>query len=201
LAVVSYSSRFIFVANPKAASTSVEFALRHYQEEPSLNELAKDGFYTKRHVPAVSLRALVPKWTELQSFGIIRHPYDWVVSQIAYNAPRLGKGIPLCIGTSDIDWCYDALKDRRGQEASPTATQWAFLCDANQELIVSRLLNMGRLDQDWATFVRDLGINSEPLPVLNAVNHAPAQVWLSEEAKARTLKLWARDYILYLETC
>ena len=201
VAVVSHIHNFAFVANPKAASTSVELALNRYQEMPNLNEIAHGGFYTKRHIPAVALAVRIPDWPKLYSFGIIRHPHDWVVSQLTYNAPRLSRPVPTqrSLEIADIDWCYNALKDRRGQPASPTATQWAFLCNSDGELMVSRLLNMDQLDTEWATLIHDLTIDVEPLPRLNSVRHPPAREWLSEEAKERTLKLWGYDYALYLK--
>jgi len=73
-----------------------------------------------------------------------------------------------------------------------------------QRLPASRTASRpARLATLWsAWFSRPTSSRShDPLPVLNAVNHAPAQVWLSKEAKARTLKLWARDYSLYREAC
>jgi hypothetical protein len=202
LAIVCYKHQFIFVANPKAASTSVEFTLKNYQDRPDLNDLAEVGYYTKRHIPAVVLREHVTDWESFYSFAIIRHPFDWVVSQISYNASRLGRELPTdrSLEPADIDWYYEALKDRRGQSASPTATQWAFLCDDQQQLIVSRLINMDTLNTEWQIVIRELRIQVPPLTRLNAVSHAPARDWLSKKAKARTLELWARDYSLYLNS-
>lgn len=202
MAIVCYRHQFIFVANPKAASTSAEFTLKDYQDRPDLNDYAEVGHYTKRHIPAVALREHVTDWESFYSFAIIRHPYDWIVSQITYNAPRLGKELPTDrnLEPADIDWCYEALKDRRGQSASPTATQWAFLCDDQQQLVVSRLINMDMLSSEWEKVIRRLRLQAPPLPRLNAVAHAPARGWLSKKAKARTLELWARDYDLYLSS-
>ena len=199
MAIVCDRRKFIFVANPKAASTSVEFALKDYQDRPDLNDLERVGYYTRRHIPAVALRDLVEDWDAFYSFAIIRHPFDWVVSQISYNAPRLGRALPAgeSLEPADIDWFYDALKDRRGQPASPAATQWAFLCDDQQRLILSRLINMDRLSNEWQALISKLGLQPSPLPRLNAMSHGPAHEWLSEQAKARTLELWARDYSLY----
>jgi hypothetical protein len=202
LAIVCYRNRFIFIANPKAASTSVEFALRDYQDRPDLNDLAQVGYYTKRHIPAPALRARIADWESFYSFAIIRHPYEWVASQIAYNAARLGRELPTDrrLEATDIDWYYDALRDRRGQQASPTATQWAFLCDDQQQLIVSRLIKMDTLSSEWQVVLRELRIQAPPLPRLNTVAHPPARNWLSKQAKARTLEVWTRDYDLYLSS-
>lgn len=202
MAIVCYRRKFIFVANPKAASTSIEFALKDYQDRPDLNNLAQTGYYTKRHIPAAELRERVVSWESFYSFAVIRHPHDWIVSQISYNAPRLGKELPTdrSLEPADIDWYYEALKDRRGQPASPTATQWAFLCDDQQQLVVSHLINMNMLSTEWQIIIRELRLQGSPLPRLNAVSHAPARDWLSKQAKARTLELWARDYDLYLRS-
>lgn len=58
-----------------AASTSIEFALSGFQEGPEFNDLARPGFYTRRHIPAIALSRLLPEWESYTSFGVIRHPH------------------------------------------------------------------------------------------------------------------------------
>jgi hypothetical protein len=200
MAVVSYTYGFVFVSNPKAASTSVEDALKSYQERADLDLLAREGLYTRRHIPALEMQDLLgDDWAKLYTFGLMRHPHSWLASQLTYNYRRLGLEIPLArkLAPADVLRCFDILKDRRGQAGSRTGSQWAFLCDQRQRPVVSRIIRLEVLSQQWKLLTIRLGITA-PFPgLLNTTQHPPGGEWLSPEARELVDELWGDDLALY----
>lgn len=202
MAIVSYTYGFAFVANPKAASTSIESALSTYQERPDLDSIAREGMYTRRHITALDLRKnMGDQWYKLFTFAIIRHPHDWVASQITYNFSRVGIPVPKdrLIATDDIYQCCAALKDRRGQPASEQASQWAFVCNENRRPLVSRLIQLESLTRSWELLASHLHISLPTLRHLNTTSHPPASEWLSQAAGELVNSIWRDDLTLYLQ--
>jgi len=81
--ILSHTHKFIFIANGKTGTSSIETALQPYQEGAAL-KIGVEGLYTPKHVPPVVLRSqLGPKiWDEYFTFAFVRNPWDWFVSQI-----------------------------------------------------------------------------------------------------------------------
>jgi hypothetical protein len=200
---VSHTLGFAFVANPKAASTSVDSALATFQERPDLNEHARTGFYTRRHIAAVDLRDALgsDEWGRMFTFGLVRNPFDWLTSQITYNRRRIGMAVPFdrALSERDVHMCYDLLRDRRGQSASATGSQWAFLCHEDQHTLVTQVFALERLVEDWPAITRAIGVIAPEPDRLNTTDHPSWDQWLTESAKQLTRTLWARDFELYAE--
>ena len=162
---------WIFVSNPKAASTSVEAVLATSQDRPDLDELHAPGYFTRRHAPAAVLHDSLgaSAWSQLYSFAIIRDPHDWFVSQAIYNQSRIGHldtSSPL--NSEDVLKSDRSLSFARGQDASPTATQWAFVCDANGTVLTTELWRLDNLRKTWRAICRQLNVPYSPLPRLNS---------------------------------
>jgi hypothetical protein len=201
VAIVSYTHGFAFIANPKAGSTSIQAVLDAYQERPEFDTLERPGFYTARHVPARDLmRLLGPTWESLLTLAVVRNPYDWFVSQLAYNYRKTGTAIPACrkLRPDDVHRCIGLLRRYRGTEESAYASQWAFVCAGDRRLAVNLLLPFDDLERAWPHIGRMLGIGElPPLPRLNASVHPRWQEWLSPSTKAMIAHLWRKDVRLY----
>lgn len=201
LPTVSYSKSFIFIANPKAASTSIQTALSLYQERSDLDDVCEPGLYTRRHLPALRIRdrLSVDAFECMLSFSVVRNPYDWMASQLNYNlrsaADTSFRNRKLT--SHDVLQCYDILKQRRGQIASPSGTQWAFLCDEQKQLLVDLPLPLDDLEVAWNYVCARIGIEVGDLPILNKHSHPPWDEWLARDAIELIDIIYADDFRLY----
>ena len=203
MAVVSEAHNFVFVSNGKAASTSMEAVLSRYQDRSDLNELERAGYYTKRHVPAVELVQILgaDRWMRYTSFAIVRDPFAWFLSQVGYNVFNkrdLTVDVAAPLGVDDVAKCYDFLKKYRAQEASPSATQWAHVCDQDGRLLVGALWQLESLSASWPQICRLLDIREDPLPNLNrSDSDGAATPRLAPSGAAAVRELYAVDFDLY----
>ncbi|MFE7868727.1 hypothetical protein ACFUYE_00030 [Micromonospora humida] len=189
------------MSNPKAASTSIESVLEVFQERPDLNARKRPGFYTARHMPATEIRENLGQsvWDGLFTFGVVRHPHDWFVSQLTYNYRRLSRPVPhdRRITGRDVWQVHSLLTDRRGQPASASASQWAFLCSASQQPLVGHLTTLDDLDDTWAELTRLTG-TVVPRPArLNRTRHPAWNDWLDPGACKVIEDVWEPDFALY----
>jgi hypothetical protein len=201
MVVLSYSKAFVFIANPKTGSKSIDATLTRYQERAELNDLEAPGLFTRQHLPAAVLRSMIgdEAWSGLNSFAVIRNPYDWWVSQFSYNLRKLGERIDTdeILGEDSVLRCLDLLAIYRGQKCSPTATQWAFLCDCTGRLLVKHLLRFDHLAEDFSLTCSRLRLEYCVLPHLNHTPHPHWTYWLSTSAKRMIESIYAADFQLY----
>jgi hypothetical protein len=201
--VVSEAHQFVFVSNGKAASTSVEAALSQYQDRPDLNDHERAGYYTKRHMPAIELRPILgaERWMHYISFAIVREPFAWFLSQVSYNVFNkrdLTMDVTAPLMADDVAECYDFLRKYRAQEASPSATQWAHVCDQDGQLLVSALWRLEDLSARWPQICRLLNIPEESLPSLNRSDSGVGAIpRLAPSGTAAVRELYAMDFDLY----
>jgi hypothetical protein len=200
--IVSVTRGFAFVSNPKAGSTSVEAALGAYQERPDMERIERSGFFTPRHLPACEIASRLgwAEWKALTTFAFIRHPLPWFVSQMAYNADRHGLQVDFTrrLRAVDVHRGYSWLGRFRGQEASPSATQWAFVCGPSREPLVSALWRLDEVREAWGAICDGIGIRPAPvLAHLNASTHPSTEDVLTGDAQRTVLALYAADLDLY----
>ncbi|MGW7541181.1 hypothetical protein ACWGKQ_08680 [Streptomyces sp. NPDC054770] len=181
----------------------MEHLLAPWQERADLDLVERRGFFTKRHLPAVGMKALVgpDRWDRLWTFGLVRHPYAWFTSQLTYNLRNRGLSVPRdrLLTPADVQRCFDILVNARGQAASPTGTQWAFLCDENQQPLTNAVVPLEKLRALWPELCARLDIPAPPLVRLNSVGHPHWKDWLSAEAMAAVDRLYGEDWDLYNE--
>ena len=84
--IVSHRIKFIFFCNGKTGTTSLEQALKPW-DETSYEEFNASGLWYGKHIPPAIVKAVIPadKWDNYFKFVFVRNPYDWVVSQMKYN--------------------------------------------------------------------------------------------------------------------
>jgi sulfotransferase famil protein len=198
--IVSHSLRLIFVSNPKAASKSIEAALEYYNDEPQLNELYRDGFYTKCHMPASVLREHLPQaiWQLYFKFAIIRNPWDWFVSQHFYNLRKRGIQADRSrkLAVQDIFDTYGFLKQFRGVDWSQSGSQNSFLCDNQGSVLVDFLGRFEGLQADLGKALEKSGA-SVVLPHLNRTDHAYYKSYYTCETKALIARLYEDDVRIF----
>lgn len=194
--IVNHTLGFIFVSNPKAASTSIEVALSKYQEEDELNLMYSDGFFTKGHIPSSLLKKILGSklWDSYLTFGVVRNPWSWFVSQYFYNISRLPistkqKGY---LTEEKIMHLYRFLSSKRGVEWETSGCQSSFLCERNGKILVKNIIKFENLYNDFNKILRLIGIYS-PLQHLNKTNHKPYETYYTYSTAKLISKLYKND--------
>lgn len=103
--LISIKKEFCFIANTKAASTSIENALQKY------SEIRLTGTPALKHMPLRELECsiapfLAGKGVNIErfyKFSVIREPVSWLVSWFNYHSLAMFKDKKIYLGDIDFD--------------------------------------------------------------------------------------------------
>ncbi len=171
--MISHSKNFILVHVPRTGGTLVEAGLSHYgivlQGESNF-----DSVYFKHAYARDIKRMMGDTYESYFKFSFVRNPWDWVVSNYAWN-----RGLHRCyiIGTPYEfdgrtpgrvpDWAKDMSFERwlpwwlEGFRPS----QLALLTDATGSLLVDEVYRFESIDQAVGSICRCLNVEFVPLRV------------------------------------
>jgi hypothetical protein len=92
-----------------------------------------------------------------------------------------------------VQRCLELLAIYRGQECSPTGTQWAFLCDCTGRLLVNQLLRFDYLIADFHWICSHLRLKPDAcrtlIALLTPIGLAGYQLPLSARSSQSTLRI------------
>jgi hypothetical protein len=199
--IVSHTRRMIFVANPKTGSSSVEAALAEFNEEPVLDQMAREGFFTRHHVPAYLLREIVGTkiWDAYFTFAFVRNPWDWFVSQHFYNARKRGLSVDQekPFSADVVQATHDFLRVYRGAEWADSACQNAFVCDERGTILVDFLGRFEHLDRDFSLALSMAGGPGARLPHRNRSAHEHFTSYYTPTTVELVRRLYSQDVSLF----
>jgi hypothetical protein len=159
--LISLSKKFIFVANMKTASTSIEKCLRPYCE------ICMDRSEWGKHISVghAELRfARVFEWIprfEFFAFGAIREPVDWLVSLYQSHRGSQFRGTPLDTSDMSFEQFLDLWVAANPDQTIPQVTT---LLDTRHELAVDFIIRHEKLVEDFAAVCALLDIPRFDLP-------------------------------------
>jgi hypothetical protein len=104
------------------------------------------------------------------------------------------------LGRRHVREVHRWLRRYRGQEASASASQWAFLCSSEGRLAVDRIWQLEASGRMWAAVCRWLAISYSDLPHANATGARLSAV-LTAEGRDEIHRLYAPDFRLYESAC
>jgi hypothetical protein len=181
---ISHKHRFVFLANPRAGSTTIRNVLDDYSDIKSVhitNINEEHPFYN--HITAKELKDIFDArgwdWFTYKRFCIVRNPFDRIVSAY-YHQLRLIHEKDEAQG-----WLHNLLR-KVSLKKKPeltfknfviylnpkhilTITLKEFICDEKGNFLVDDVLMFEKLERDLPSYLKELGItiSSEDIPHLN----------------------------------
>jgi hypothetical protein len=130
------------------------------------------------HATAEIARDEVPDWDKMRSFAFVRNPWDRMVSVWRKFAPNLD--FPTFVNRPAIF----------GLNQRP---QVAWLFDRNGKQIVDDIGRFEDLNRDFAQIAASWGSTAQPLPHINATDHADWRSYYTPELRDHVSKTFAAD--------
>ena len=188
--LLSLSHKFLFVANVKTASTSIEATLGGFAEvrikktefgkHNPLTQISRKFEWVKRYVP----------YDEFFVFGVIRDPIDHLLSLYNAHSREVLRSAAVPTRGRDFDWFLDVwCKDNwQAELQSPR------FIDRNGRFAMSHLIDYKNLSEEFTQVCAHLKLEGKVLKHLNISpenltrdNLTPAQI-------ARVERDYAQDY-------
>ncbi len=211
-----YSSdyKFLFIHVPKTAGSSLHRVLQPLSVEPKrtlMSSLTRrlpiveppDRAHFRIHDTARTIRAkLSPTvYDGLTSFAAVRNPFDHAVSHYEYmkqyRSPKIAERFA---GISFIDYLqFRAQPMRTGDRLFVRMPhQSYFLCDADGQRLVTKVLKFETIDADYAALAETLGLPVHELPRVNATKsrkgREPFQTYYDDKAVDLVRRIYAPDF-------
>lgn len=181
--LISYRKNFLFVHIAKTGGTSVRAALRRYrwgswygvplwlagQADQLTRPRHKLGLKFPRHAKAIAAKEMLPEpvYRELFKFVVVRNPWDLQVSSyhhIHREKPYVIDGVrsfeDFLKLKFDPERPYDYMLDTSAE------LQHEYIVDLQGRVIVDFIGRYERLDEDFETICRRIGIANPGLPHL-----------------------------------
>ncbi|MCL7745479.1 sulfotransferase family 2 domain-containing protein [Guyparkeria hydrothermalis] len=188
--IISIEKKFIFIANLKTASTSIESELRpHGDIVVRRSELGK-------HLPYAQIQKRF-KWLfdvidegEFFKFGVIRDPVDYALSLYKSHRHEKFKDNPrLYTGDMSFDDFMEVWVPNNKGQLQPQIDRFI---DIDGNLSVDQLIVYSDLDKRFPEVMKKLGIPEITLPRMNV--SPDFEVEVTDYAKSRLKTLMERDY-------
>lgn len=187
--LISLSHRFIFVANLKSASSSIERALAPHADfratktlwgkHDSLSMISKKFRWIKKYVPP----------QDFFIFGVMRDPVDFILSLYNFHTRSTFDGKKHSSKGVEFEafwtgWCT------RSWQAKP---QHLRFIDRYRQFQVSHIIEMSELEAEFPKICSRLGVN-QTLPKLNVSPVVISREDLRPEQIAEIRERYAADY-------
>jgi hypothetical protein len=217
--ILSHEHKFVFICNGKTGTSSIEAALREYQDGAEF-EVGVSGLYHGKHIPPSVLRSMLGKqvWEEYFTFCFVRNPWDWFVSQYFWNwAPDpISKKAALHspfrtlqryrerwrrkqylreldqFSTKEIRQTYDLLKRYRGVYQADSLFQYHYAYAPDGAKLVDFVGRFEQIEVDFARAMEHVGLDVR-LPHRNPTDHKSYQAYYTAETAALIDDLYEID--------
>ncbi len=188
--LLSLSRKFIFVANVKSASTSIEAALAEFAEvrvrktefgkHNGLSAISSDYPWVRRYVP----------FEEFFVFGVMRDPVDHLLSLYNAHSREDLKGSAMPTRGMPFDKFMDVWRKDNWQ---PEPQHWRFH-DKHGRFKMSHIIDYDRLTAEFNAVCAHLGLGELRLKHLNTSPETLKRSDLTAAQTARIEREYAKDY-------
>ncbi len=193
--IISEAHRFIFIAVPKTASSSIETVLREHGQ-----------FYAhkQKHLPAAKVKMeMVKDWESYRSFAVIRHPVDWLHSwykfwSAAAKDPKTGVARHNRLENISFVEFVSRTIENRDRPWTNVGTQAGRVCDDKTgKILVSRLLSYDHLAVLFPKTLETIGLPVTELPEKNISKLQEPLPVLPAPLMNEVRRHWHHDFVLY----
>jgi len=199
--IISNTKKFVFVHIPKTGGTSIKKVLgKHatvgvYQHNPPPGVAKQANPRLWKHAPARDLRQHMgyASWAEMFSFGIVRNPFDWMVSAYFYirkdtHDPR--HQIANKLGFPEfVEWFEKSNPYRHPIRNG----QWWYLSDRAGNQIVSKYYKLEEIGSAWKSISVKVQVNSF-LPHTNKTSHRDYRSYYTPRSVSLVAGMFSDDF-------
>jgi hypothetical protein len=182
--IISDYYKYIFIANPKTGTTSIQKFLLENDPTARKNILKLNGEYCKvrGHSTANSLKKVMgDKFEEYAKVAFFRDPYSKVVSSYYfYNSCSIYNSL----ASKKYKWMFSLFRTSQILSAKilpfyfwtllyPYKSNFEYLCDSDGNLLVDYLGDFQNLKSDFYRIFQNIGLDFSgyELPFINRSNH------------------------------
>jgi hypothetical protein len=188
--LLSLAHKFIFVANVKTASTSIEATLLNFAEirvrktefgkHNGLSAISQDYPWVRRYVP----------YNEFFVFGVMRDPVDHLLS--LYNSHTQNKWTGTALSTREMT--FDMFIDAWCSKSWQAEPQHRRFQDKHGRFQMSHVIDYNRITSDFIGICAHLGLGDLRLKHLNLSPETLTRDNLTAAQIARVERDYAQDY-------
>ena len=211
--LISHKRKFVFLAMPKTASTSVRKILEKHSDIIGVKAFeTTEEFPFNEHLPARELKKIFDErgwdWFDYRRFCLVRNPYDRIVSEYHYR--YVANREELLKRRSPIRRTLLKIKDRvkrttfrefvlslpsNKERKAATSPISDFVCDYDGQCLVDDILMYEKLNEQVPVYLKELGIDVSPqdIPYLNTSDRGSYREYYNKETKQVIDELFAYD--------
>lgn len=191
--LIGVRKRFVFIANSKTASTSIEALLVRHAEINRVGSPERKHIVWRDALKEYGFLFTQPQFVphKFFKFGVIREPVDWVRSWYNYRLanPRVEDPLP-ADETFEHYW-----KER--QDWVKKISQSNMFTNAKGQCAMDLLIPLGDLPEAMAAILQRLGLQPAPLPRQNKSPGSLARQDIPEDLAREIQSHYAEDVALY----
>jgi len=202
--LISFKYRFIFVANTKCASTSIEEYLQH-SSDIAIRQQKKGKHWPADRIARKYQHILMEQSLSISDFfrfGVVRDPVEWIVSWFNYRSrSELSEHSEKSTHSISFNGFVNVLCSERETPAyAQFSTQARRFMSLDGKLSVSYLVPYPRISEDMDVIVRELRIPVKRSLKKIVRNVSPERMTVDEVSKSqrrRIEKAFERDKEIY----
>lgn len=212
--IISHEYKFIYFANGKCASSTIENSLAKYNDDDRIKivelDYGKKGIWCKKklnnkkhiknlwgtnteHVPPMLVKdELGEIFNDYFKFSFVRNPYSWVVSQYFWN---FKESLPK-LEVHHLEKLFEFLKKVRRGINGESKFQFSFLSDdhGNGDLLVDYVGKVENFTNDFDAICKQIGIANEKSENCNENKKKHYLSYFTKESKKFVEVKYAKDF-------
>lgn len=184
MCIIDNINKFIYIAIPKTATTTIQSFLEKIISDNSIvvNSNEPNNIGLCKHSSAKTISSIIKNYSDYHSFAVIRNPYDWYVSWYTYRQRNGAKFSSK--NMSFKEFLNKPLNLIEIEDKNEELLSW--LCDDNGNIIVDTII---RYEDDFA----DKIINIISKIISKNITFKMEKINVSEMRKTIDYKMFYND--------
>lgn len=187
----------VFVHVPKTGGTTIDRILSADTNDVEFRGEG-DGNIEFSHMTAKQLRAAIPDFAQLFSFGFVRNPWDRILSEYLYRVENDSFHYVECCAKATFEHYLMQISQldiahMPHARINHVYNQYDFLMEDGQQAVnfIGRFENF---EEDLRAVLNKIGLDpSIEIPKLNATKHRHYRNYYSDETRLLVERMYAKD--------